>query len=200
MIRFLQNADALASRLRPAWMWVGQLGVVVLGVHLAADRLDDYLARSLVATAIPWSEPQLPHAIGVWGAIAIELAVVAWASWTLARAQAEQVSDFATLWQRRSVQTALALVGWLPIGLAGAWAVGMAVEDVVAGWSPSLGFVAGLLAMLVVAVRLSWTGWVRVVSCAPAPRRWTSGLPWAVPVLIVSGLAFRHGLPIWGWL
>jgi len=200
MIRFLQNADALASRLRPAWMWVGQLGVVVLGVHLAADRLDDYLARALVATGLSWSEPQLPQTIGVWGAIAIELAVVAWASWTLIAARGERVESWSGLWHRRSVHTGLALVGWLPIGLAGAWAVGMAVEDVVASVVPSIGFVTGLAAMMVVAVRLSWTGWVRVVSRTPVPSRWTSGMPWAIPVLIVAGLAFRHGLPIWGWL
>jgi len=200
MIRFLQNADALASRLRPAWMWAGQLGVVVLGVHLAADRLDDYLAQALVDIGIPWSEPQVPASVGTWGAILIELAVVVWSAYTLASARAEPIDEWSKLWKRRSVHTGLALVGWLPIGLAGAWVVGMAVEDLTAGLFPTLGLILGFLAMLVVAVRLAWTGWVRVVSRTPEPRRRITGWPWAVPVLIVSALAFRHGLPIWGWL
>ncbi len=200
MLRFLQNADALASRLRPAWMWAGQLGVVVLGIHLAADRLDDYLARGLAESGIPWSEPSLPAGLAIWVAILIELAAVAWAGFTLAAARSEPVGDLTMLWRRRSVHTGLALVGWLPIGLAGAWVVGMAVEDLFSGWIPGLGTVLGFVAMLAVAVRLSWTGWVRVVSQTPEPKRWVQGWPWAFPVLIVSGLAFRHGLPIWGWL
>ncbi|MEO0601580.1 MAG: hypothetical protein AAF211_09095 [Myxococcota bacterium] len=200
MIRFLQNADALASRLRPAWMWAGQLGVVLLGIHLAADRLDDYLAQALVGVGFSWSEPSVPATIGTWGAIVIELAVVLWAAWTLALARNEPVADWSMLWERRSIHTLLALVGWLPIGLAGAWVVGMAVEDLVAAWFPMLGLAFGFVAMLAVAVRLSWTGWVRVVAQTPTPKRRLQGWPWAVPVLLVSGLAFRYGLPIWGWM
>ncbi|MEN0062710.1 MAG: hypothetical protein AAGA48_11205 [Myxococcota bacterium] len=200
MIRFLQNADALASRLRPAWMWAGQLGVVVLGIHLAADRLDDYLAQALTATGIPWSEPQVPLGLGTWGAIAIELSVVLWAGWTLLAAQGDRVSDWSMLWHRRSIHTGLSLVAWLPLGLAGAWVVGMAVEDQMANWSPTVALALGAVAAIAVAWRLTWTGWVRVVSQTPVPKRRVHGWPWAVPVLIVAGLAFRHGLPIWSWL
>ncbi|MEM6930241.1 MAG: hypothetical protein AAF602_25095 [Myxococcota bacterium] len=76
----------------------------------------------------------------------------------------------------------------------------MAVEDLVAGWFPMLGLAFGFVAMLAVAVRLSWTGWVRVVAQTPTPKRRLQGWPWAVPVLLVSALAFRYGLPIWGWM
>lgn len=200
MIRFLENADALASRLRPAWMWTGQLGVVVLGIHLAADRLDDYLAQGLAGTGIPWSEPSVPLDVGTWGAILIELSVVVWALWTLVSARGARVSDWSALWARRSVHTGLSLVAWLPLGLAGAWVVGMAVEDLLAGVVPGLATVFGIGAAAAVAFRLTWTGWVRVVSQAPVPKRRVTGWPWALPVLLVAGLAFRHGLPIWGWL
>lgn len=200
MLRFLISTDLLASRMRPAWMWLGQLGVVVLGIHLAADRLDDYLGNLLSASEVPWSEPQIPLTVGTWGAIGLELAVVSWAVWTLLHARATPVKEPRAWWGRRSVHSLLAAAAWLPISLAGAWVVGMAVEDVVAGWLPSLAAGAGIVAALIVTWRLTLTGWLRVLLRTPEPKRALDGIGWVLPVLTVALLALRHGLPIWGWL
>ena len=56
LVRWVLGLDAFVARTRPAWWWVGQLAVVLLGVHLAADRLDDLITSGLVATGIPWPE------------------------------------------------------------------------------------------------------------------------------------------------
>ncbi|MBX2797721.1 MAG: hypothetical protein KTR31_08640 [Myxococcales bacterium] len=200
MLRFLLNTDALASQLRPAFMWLGQIGVVALGTHLAADRVDDYASQMLAASPIPWADPQLAQDAGTWVAIGLELVVVVWAVWTLVHARADSLERVGDWWKRSSVHAALAASAWLPLGIAGAWVVGMAVEDAVAQLFPSWAVLAGLLVALVVAWRLTFTGWWRVVVRTPPAKRAIEGWPWLVPVGLVALLALRFGLPVWGWL
>lgn len=141
-----------------------------------------------------------PLSVGTWGAIFLELTVVSWAIWTLLHARATPVKEPKVWWQRRSVHSLLAACAWLPISLAGAWVVGMSVEDVVAVWLPDQASIAGLIAAALVTWRLTLSGWARVLLRTPEPGRFVDGLPWVIPVATVALLALRHGLPIWGWL
>ncbi len=200
MIPFFSNADSLAARTRGSWVWLGQVGVVILGIHLAADRLDDYVGAMLMRGPPAWVEPSTVLEAGTWVAVALELLVVGWAVWTRLRANGEPIKEPADWWTRRSVQAGLAGLFWLPLGLAGCWVVAMAVEDLLAPLLPVLAIYLGSLVAVFVAWRLALTGWVRIVRQTPKPRGITEGWAWALPVALVSLLAVRHGLPIWGWL
>lgn len=200
MWRGVAGTDRWVARTRPAWLWLGQLALVVLGVHLAADRLDDALAGWLAASPIPWPEPEQPLTLGTWAAVGLELAGVAWATLTLFRASAPPVAG-AREWVRRgSVHTWLAPLFWAPTALAGAWVLGMAVEDAVAAWAPAAAAPCGWVAAGLVAWRLGLTGLLRVVVATPVPVRRAEGAWAAAPILLLTAFAVRFGLPVWGWV
>lgn len=211
MISALSRLDGLLASSRPAWVGLGQLGVAILGLHLAADRLDDLLVplleqgrgplNALLAsggfTGVEESALLRPAA---WTALATELLLVVYLfdSITLSPQQAE-LSGRA--WARALSPHAVALpLFWAPASLAGAWAVGMAIEDVLAPHSAPLAGGLGKLVGLLVAWRLSWTGWRRVVTGLTPPKHRWKGLLWAPPLLGLGGLAFWYGLPIRGFL
>lgn len=200
MPRLIGSLDRAVSVSRPAWLWIGQLAVVVLGAHLAADRLDDHLLTWLMAAPITWPDPEAPLLAATWSSVALELTVVAFAVATLFRASRARVEDLRGWWDRRSVWAWVAPLFWLPTAATGAWVAGMAVEDLVAPWVAEAATPLAWVAAALVAWRLGWTGLVRVVRGTPTPRRRLEGLAFAAPALIVAALALRHGLPLWGWL
>lgn len=182
------------------WWWVGQLAVVLLGVHLAADRLDDLITTGLVATGIPWPEPEQPITLGTWSAVLLELYVAGWAAFSWFRAGDLPVVT-AAAWAARATPHAIAAaVFWAPTGLAGAWVIAMATEDVVAPWWTTGASLIGWIVAAMAIWRLAWPGLVRVVRNAPVPHHRWDGILTIWPAVIVSGLAIRYGLPIWGWL
>src|SRR5687767_10763690 len=107
LVRWVLGLDVFVARTRPAWWWVGQLAVVLLGVHLAADRLDDLLTAGLVATGIPWPEPEQPLTLGTWTAVLSELYVAGWATIAWFRAGDGEVGTFAD-WTERATPHAIA--------------------------------------------------------------------------------------------
>lgn len=225
MTRLLLAIDGFFSATRPAWVGLGQLGVVLLGVHLAADRLDDSVFQALLWLNGPLSivanklglaglDPEQLTTPAAWVAVALELVadLVLMGALTLT-AQAPELS-----WQRYkerlSVRSAVLPLAWAPIALAGAWMVGMAAEDLLAGWHAQAAHAVGWVVAGLVGWRLGWTGWRRIVGAVELPRsaatgekvfrvipRWRlDGLVWAPLLLVLAVLATRHGLPIWGWL
>lgn len=196
MLRWLARLDHLTAASRPAWGWLGELALIVLGIHLAADRLDDRILDLMVPLQLPWPSPEFPLQLATWTAIAVELFVVGWAAWMLVRSRAEPV-DGVKEWGRRATLTSLlAPLAWAPLALVGAWVVAMALEDVTA---PLLGEPALWLSWVVaglIAWRLGWSGLVRVLTRPPEPRRRLEGWFAAPAVLLVVGLALRYGLPL----
>ncbi|MEQ1506444.1 MAG: hypothetical protein ABMB14_29725 [Myxococcota bacterium] len=209
MIRWFLGLDALVARTRPAWAWIGQLAVVLLGVHLACDRLDDGITSALAGSGIPWPEPDQPLTVGTWTAVLFELYVAGWMAVASFRAydtpaftldRAGLGSAFAG-WSARATPHAVAApIAWAATTLAGAWVIGMAIEDAVAGWWAPAASPAGWIGAIVVAARLGWPGLVRIARQTPIPgHRWDGAITiW--PALLVAGLAIRYGLPLWGWL
>lgn len=196
MLRWLAATDRLTAASRPAWGWLGELSLVILGVHLAADRLDDVLLGWLAPLQLPWPTPDTPLLMATWAAIAVELLVDIWAAWTLFRSRSEAVTGPNEWLGRASIGNAVAAVAWGPLALVGAWVVAMAVEDLAA---PHLGEPALWLSWLVaasIAWRLGWPGWLRVALQGPQPQKRIDGLLAAPLVLVVLALAVRHGLPI----
>jgi hypothetical protein len=200
MLRAVATTDGWVSRTRPAWLWLGQLGVVALGIHLACDRMDDHLLVALTALPVDWPDPELPLEVSTWVALATELAAVAFAALCLVRARADRV-DHPRRWVKRlSVHAVVSPLFWAPTALAGAWVMGMATEDLLAPWLGSAAVLFGWIAAGLIAWRLAATGFVAVLLNTPEPRRRIEGW-WAAPLALgVGWLAIRHGLPIWGWL
>lgn len=200
MIRLALGADAFVARTRPAWLWVGQVAIVWLGIHLAADRLDDVLASALAASGIPWPEPEQPLVLGTWAAVALEVYAAGWAAVAFARASAEAL-DRPRAWLGRATPHAVvAPLFWLPTSFAGAWVLAMAAEDLVAPVSPEAAAPVGWVVGGLVALRLALPGVVRVVGRTPVPGSRWDGAVAALPALAVAALAVRYGLPVWGWL
>ncbi|MEZ4239308.1 MAG: hypothetical protein R3F59_24770 [Myxococcota bacterium] len=200
MFRWVLGLDAFVARTRPAWAWLGQVALVLLGVHLAADRLDDGISAALVASGIHWPEPEQPLTLGTWSAVLFELYVAAWIGVAAVRATEAPARSAREWWSRWSPHNVAAPLVWAPTVLAGAWVIGMETEDLVAGiWAPGAS-VAGWLVAALAVFRLGWPSLLRVTRCAPVPgHRWDGALTvW--PAVVVAALAVRYGLPVWGWL
>lgn len=205
MLRAMDRLDQLVAATRPTWGWLGELAVVVLGIHLAADRLDDLLVTGIVALGLPWPDPNTPLVVATWTAVGVELALSVWIAALLLAARAEPASSACAWWDRCSARGVLAPLLFASAGIAGVWVVQMAVEDLVApvlqGGSAVLAWVLALL----VAWRFLWPGLVRLVRRMPRAPRLLAGIGWAPMVLVVALLAVRHGWPVqvvraWGWL
>jgi hypothetical protein len=155
---------------------------------------------AMAALPVPWPTPEFPLAAATWSAVGIELFVIAWAGWVLWRHRANPVATTREWFERLSIGSFLAILAWAPLCCVGAWVVAMAVEDQVALYALELAAPAGWCTALIVGWRLGWTGLQRVATRLPqAEHRWQGWMA-APPVLLVTGLALRHGLPIHGWL
>lgn len=221
-MRVLAASDRFAGGVARAAATLAQMALVALGVHLAADTVDDRVLEALLGGQA-WADA---HLTGVHAAAAEKLGLawdtlVWWPAVPVApisaglalalelAADALLVSTFLltprgpTLsWGRyrralgvRAVVTPLALSGVL---VAGAWSMAMAAEDLlptspIAPWAAAL---VGLAAL----VRMGAPAWARAVAALDPPRRRSDGLGPALIVLPVGLLAWAHGAPIWGWL
>ena len=199
LLAVVLRVDAFVARSRPLWRWLGQAALVVLGVHLAADHLDDLLTAGLEAIPAPWPDTETPRVTGTWMAVGAELTTVAWTVWALARTAAvEPIDGWRGWWGRRSVHTLAAPLAWAPLAAAGCWVIAMAVEDAVAPLWADAAAGAGWAVAAIVAWRLAASGWWELVQRTPPPSSWRDGWLGAVVVLPMAGLALRYGLPYHG--
>ena len=212
MIDTTLEVDGFLSKTRPAWVGLGQLGVAALGVHLAADRLDDHTLQALLwmndhvfsAIAVKLSlggiEPDAFISPAVWLALIIELAVDLYMLSAIALTAQSPALDWKSYQRKLSVEAVVLPLFWAPVALAGSWVVGMAVEDKLAAWHSGAAMAIGWSVAAFVGWRLAWTGWRRIVGGLDVPKRRTRGLAWAPALLLVAGLAAWHGLPFHGVL
>lgn len=190
--------DAGLASTRGLWLWVGQLAVVLLGVHLAADRLDDLLLDGLLRTGLVDAEADWPGEAARWVAVLLELGVIFWAFTVHMRGLASRVASFAEWRARASLEALVRPLFWAPVSASGAWVIAMAVEDSLAPWWPvgARGLGAALGAMA--AWRLAATGAWKVALAVPPARTALQGWWWAPAPLGFAALAVWRGLPIWG--
>lgn len=200
MLRWLVGLDAGVAWTRPAWAWAGQAALVLLGTHLAADRLDEILASGLVDLPVAWPDPELPLTLGTWAALGVEILTAGWALAWLLTANAEPAPDLKAWWRRVSVPAVLVPILWSPLAAAGCWSVSMAVEDAFAPILPTGAREIGWFASALVAWRFGLGGIERVVRGIDRPVRPLAAIPGALVAAPMAWLALRHGLPIWGWM
>ena len=196
MLRFVTGLDRAVGSTRPLWQWLGQAGLVLLGVHLAADRLDDLVYEALLAVPQSWVGAEQLASVAAWGAVALELVVVLKVCGALLLTARDPQLSWRQWWNARSVDAWLMPVFWGATALAGAWTVGMSVEDLLADQHATGAMLIGWLVAALMAWRLGWTGWKRVVG-AFVPGRFSRGLGWAVAVAPLTLLTLMHGLPVW---
>ncbi len=174
---------------------LGQLAFVFLGVHLAADRLDDAVLRAL--TALAWFDTNLvvPSA---WIALLVELTADALFAAALLLTDRRRTPSFRA-WRRvRSVDSVVLPLSLAGTILAGAWSLAMGIEDLL---PPSPVARLGSSALAIAALlRFGWPAWARAVSHLDPARRWSRGLVPALVLAPIGWLAWSHGVPIWGWL
>lgn len=221
-MRVLAASDRFAGGVAKAAATLAQMALVALGVHLAADTVDDRVLELLMGCqawadahltsahaavaeklgmawdALLWwpSMPITPISAGL--ALALELAADALlvGTFLLTPRGAELAwSRYKRALGVRAIVTPIALSGVL---VAGAWSLAMAAEDLlpqsaVAPWA------AGLLGLAAL-VRIGAPAWRRAVAALDPPRRRTDGIAPALIVLPMGLLAWAHGAPIWGWL
>lgn len=194
-MNLIAKLDASLGVTRPLWLWVGQVALVILGAHQAADRLDDDLGLWLTHVPWAWPDPQTPFTVGAWIALSMEVGVAVWAVLSLARTMEHRI-DHPREWARRlSVHNVVGPLVWAPIALAGSWAIAMAIEDALP--ASELATWTSWAIGAVIAWRLGWTGMSRLVVAAPTPKHRWDGWIWAPPLLVVGTYALLHALPIW---
>lgn len=195
MFQRVRNVDALIAGTGRLWVWLGQLGLVALGVHLAADQLDDLAYRAL--GTLPLSDPTPAAA---WAAVALELLVVAKAASALLLTPMTPPLSRERWWRARSVDAVVLPLFWAIVALAGAWSLAMGLEELLSAWQPQAARPLAIAGALAVLWRLGWTGWRRVVGSLAPDGSWLNGVVWAPLLLAVTAACAVHGLPIWGWL
>lgn len=222
MYRILVQGDRAAGAVARSATTLGQAALVVQGVHLAADNLDDRLlvalsaasgwldrvaapALSEVAAALSlppdaltaWDGLPLGPAAG-WGALVVEASAVVllWGAFLLT---SKQERPTWRRWRRaasvRAVVVPLTLAGVL---LAGSWSLAMGVEDLLPAHALSR-YAAALLGLAAL-LRFGLPAWLRAVAALDATRRWSEGLLAAVVLAPVGLLSWMHGVPVWGLL
>ena len=214
--------DRAAGGLARGLSTLGQLGLLALGVHLAADRLDD-LASVAISAAMGACEGWLAQPL--WGlaetvglegtdiwfwtllpapvaaaslALAVELAALVVLASTFLLTPRDSAPTWST-WRRSLGIEAIVLPAVLfGVLVAGSWSLSMAVEDLLPP-GPASRMAAGIVG-LAAGLHYGLGAWSRAVANLEPPERWSRGLVRALIVLPVGVLAWMYGMPLWGWL
>ena len=218
----LRGSDKAAGGL--AWFaaTLGQIALVCLGVHLAADQLDDRLMGWL-STGQRFLDENLGELLGsagdtlglghdamtvwtriplatisAWTALVVELGAcgILCAAFLLT-SRKPKLSW--TRWRQalsiHAVVMPLTLAGVL---IAGSWSMAMAAEDLLPASPITIWAAAGL--GLAVLLRFGLPTWGRAVGALEASGKARRDLLTALLLAPIGLLAWMHGVPFWGWL
>ncbi|TNE87440.1 MAG: hypothetical protein EP330_18425 [Deltaproteobacteria bacterium] len=197
MFRALVAIDQALGATRPGWRWIGEVSLVLLGVHLAADRLDDAVLGFLASMG--WLGPD-GTPVAAYLAVGLELLVAARVAAILLLSVGAPPATWAHFKANWSIEGVVRPLFWVPTAAAGAWVLGMAVEDALSPYLGEPAFWLGVIAALIAGWRLGITALGRLIGGLFPPKRRTDGWMWALPLLLTASLAARYGLPVWGWL
>lgn len=176
---------------------LGGWALVVLGVHRAADRVDDTVVEWTALLTNGWGAEAFKEA-SVWLALGCEGALTVWLGWTLLRCRGRADRSLAAARDRACIGWMAALLCWGATATTGAWGVAMVVQDHLAPWSSDVGLVVGWTVGGLALLRLGLTSWLRLAWRAPVAASRLSGWLWSPLALGMTLLAIRHGLPVWG--
>lgn len=214
--------DRAAGGLARLLSTAGQVGLLALGVHLAADRLDDLAHHGILAgqaacerwlagplwalaetlglagtdlffwTVLP--EPVLAASL----ALAVELSALAILASSFLLTPRDARPRLAAWRQALGLQAVVLPVVLAATLAAGSWSLAMALEDLLPPSQVS-GLAASVVA-LAAGLHYGLGAWCRAVAALEPPDRWSRGLLRCLILTPVGVLALVHGLPVWGWL
>jgi hypothetical protein len=217
----LEQSDRVAGGVARAAATLGQMSLVALGVHLAADRLDDQLWDLLTAlsdqldatlsaplarvadtfglgfdTFLFWQSLPLPLIAAttclLWELLAD---IMLWDAFLLTpRSTHVTWSKYRRSLSLRAIVLPITLTGVL---LSGAWSLFMATEDILPTHDAS-SWVAAAVALLAL-VHYGRPAWTRAIGNLERPKSWKRQLGLAT-VLLPIGLTAWLTMPVWGWL
>jgi len=216
----LRKSDAAAGKVAELATTLGQLALIGLGSHLAADRLDDHLYRRLTQVQDTLADLTVPWLIGLaetvglapgrlvgWSdlslapasaslALIIELAAIVVLAGAIALTPRDGRPGLKAWWSARSVHAFLMPLTLLGTLLAGAWSLAMATEDLL---PPSVyAQVAAALVALAAVGRFGLPAVSRALSALDPDVPWRTGLKRALVLTPIAALVWIEALPIWG--
>jgi hypothetical protein len=216
----LRRSDAAAGKAAELATTFGQLALLGLGCHLAADRLDDHLYRHLTRAQDGLADVLVPGLIRIgetvglapgllvgWAdcslvstsaalALIIELAAIVALAGAIVLTPRESKPTFKQWWAARSVHAMMLPLTLVGVLLAGAWSLAMAAEDLlpassVAPWA------AGVVALAATA-RFGVPATTRALAALDPKPPWRTGLKRALVLTPIAALVWIEALPIWG--
>jgi hypothetical protein len=222
LLALFRGSDRAAGGLARLCTTLGQVALVCLGAHLAADHLDDQLLRGFFAaqawldltlagpllrfseavgaryeTLLFWDD--LPLAtLAAWSALIVELVACALLSASFLLTPRQVRLSWAAWRQALSVHALVLPVALSGVLSAGAWSMSMAVEDLLpaATWAS---VIASIVAAAV-GLRFGLPAWLRAVAALERSGKPLRDLAVALGILPLGLLAWQHGVPLWGWL
>ncbi len=215
---WLSVTDRAAGGIARLSTTLGQIALVILGVHLVGDQLDDLLLGAMSGAVEALDGPlsrltaalDRPHGTtprlsdlplttaAAWGALCVELAASAALSAAFVLSSRRPELSWASLRGALCVHAVVMPLALAGVLLAGCWSMAMAAEDLlpvsdIAPWA------AGILAAAV-GGRFGLPAWLRALGALSPATSWRQGLWLSELLLPVGVLAWRHGVPVWGWL
>ena len=220
--RLLKGGDRAAGGLARVATTIGQIALVCLGVHLAADQLDDRTLTGLTALQ-GWLDSSLAGPLGsaaealgqdfdafllwdklplatmsAWLALVVELLAAALLCASFLLTGRSPKLSWKAWRQAMSVHAVVLPVTLAGVMLAGSWSMAMATEDLMPVHLASR-VAAGLLGLAVL-LRFGLPAWGRAVAVLERSGKPRRDLLVALVITPVGLLAWMHGVPLWGWL
>jgi len=199
---------------------LGQVALTILGVHLAADRLDDgllaactaaqgwldaHLAGPLgsAATAVGldydalllWDRLQLAP-VAAWSAFAVEVAAVCLLCASFLLTPRRPTLSWRAWRSGLSVHALVLPLALSGVLLAGGWSLTMATEDLLP--SSVVATVAAGVLGLVAVLRFGLPAWGRAVAALERSGKPVRDLAVTLVIGPIGLLAWVHGVPLWG--
>lgn len=216
-----KTSDKIAGKVAETTSTLGQISLICLGVHFAADQLDDkvlfgfHYLENLADIHLSSIAQNLAEKIGleknrllIWtelpleqmstiGALLEELLVILIMARSIILSPKYPKLSF-KLW--KSVFSINAVVLPFTFGtvlIAGGWSMAMAVEDIIQiPYSSVLGAIIGLL----VVWRFGVNSLLRAIGALEKPNNHFYSLIEAIILLPIGILALIYGIPVWGLL
>lgn len=220
--RLLRGSDRAAGGVARLATTLGQIALVCLGVHLAADQLDDRVL-ALLQAGQGWLDAHLALPLGraaaalgldqgsvafwslipvvvvaAWVALVMELAASAVLCASFLLTARQPVISWTAWRQALSVHAVVLPFALAGVLVAGSWSMAMATEDLLPVHGAAR--VAGGLLGVAVLLRFGLPAWGRAVGALERSGGRRRDLLAAAAIAPVGLLAWMHGVPLWGWL
>ncbi len=154
----------------------------------------------LASIKVAWPSAAAPYQLARWASVFVECTTLMYAAIVLVHARLAPVADRVKWRANLGLRSVMAPVFWLVVSAAGAWSATIATQDVLGPYLLQHTDLVAPLVGVTVWLRLGLSALVDVSTRIPDDvPRWAD-VGWVPMVGLVTALALRYGLPIWGWM